>query len=391
MKLSNRVTTINGTQTTGDGWSILYTARDRLAKGEDITMLCIGDHDTPTPEAIRTAVKTSLDAGNTKYAEINGAQPLRAAIAERVQSRTAVPTTADNVFVTNGGQGALFSAMMGVLDPGDACTIIDPYYATYIQTVRAASGTPRIVKAAPADGFQLAREPLLEATQGARALLINTPNNPTGAVYSDDTLAHIREACLTNDLWLITDEVYDGQVHDGAHTSPRQLPDMAERTLVVGSLSKSHVMTGFRIGWLIGPESFIAPMTDLTNATTYGLPGFLQDAARTALEQHSAEAATSALYTRRRNAALKALDGTNAVTVSPPQGAMYLMLGIRQTGLSGIAFCEKLLAEEAIACMPGESFGQAAAGHIRVALTVPEDTLVPALQRISAFAARITP
>ena len=390
MKLSNRIATINGAAGDADGWRILYLARDAAERGEDITMLCIGDHDTPTPEPILTATKQALDSGNTRYAAVDGTIPLRQAIAKRTTERTGIPTSPDDVFVTGGGQGALFAAMMGAIDPGDAAVIIDPYYTTYPPTVRAASGELRIVKANPETGFQIDRDTLLKATEGAKALLINTPNNPTGAVYTDDTLAHIREACLTHDLWCLSDEVYDTQTHGRPHISPRQLPDMADRTLVIGSLSKSHIMTGFRLGWLIGPQSFIDPVIHLTNATTYGTPGFIQDAAVTALNDCSTEEAeTAALYTRRRNLALEALKGSNALRVSPPDGAMYVMLDIRQTGLSGDAFAERLLTEKHIATMPGESFGEAASGHIRVALTQPDEILAPALKTIAQFAQEI--
>ena len=389
MKLSQRLANINGTPGGDDGWSILYAARDRKARGEKITMLCIGDHDMPTPTPIIDALKSSLDGGNTKYAEVNGSLALRLAIARRTEERTGVPTSEANVYVSGGGQGALFSAMMGVLDPGQTCILIDPHYTTYPATVRSASGIPRIVGANPDNGFQIDRDPLMEAAKGASALLVNTPNNPTGAVYSDATLSHIREACLTQDLWCLSDEVYDSQIHEGRHISPRQLAGMAERTLVIGSLSKSHIMTGFRLGWLIGPPDMIGAMTDLTNATTYGEPGFVQDAAIAALGLESVEKESAALYGSRRRAVLDALANRNSLRVSPPSGAMYVMLDIRATGLSGLDFAHLLLAEDKIATMPGESFGAAAAGHVRVALTVPEETLIPAIARIADRAASL--
>ena len=153
-------------------------------------------------------------------APVNGKHDLRTAIAERTEARTGVPTTAENVFVTTGGQGALFAAMMGACEIGDNVTIIDPYYATYPATVRAAGANVAIHATNPDHGFQPQRDALTAATEGASALLINTPNNPTGAVYSDETLAGIRDACLRNDLWLISDEVYDTQTHGPAHVSP---------------------------------------------------------------------------------------------------------------------------------------------------------------------------
>jgi arginine:pyruvate transaminase len=191
-----------------------------------------------------------------------------------------------------------------------------------------------------------------------------------------------------HDLWLLSDEVYDGQVWNGSHISPRALPGMAERTLVLNSLSKSHVMTGWRLGWIIGPPEAIQRLTDLSVATTYGVPGFVQDAGLAALTQGDAiEAALTETYRRRRGIALAALQGVNGVSCVPPDGAMYVMLDVRSTGLSGIAFAEELLDEANIAVMPGESFGQAAKGHVRVALTVEDSRLEAALKRIAGFAA----
>lgn len=387
MKLSHRIATLNGENVTDDGWSVLYKARELTEAGHELTMLCIGDHDSNTPGFIADAMFDSVRRGDTRYAPIDGKEVLRQAIAKRTEERTGVTTNADNVFVTNGGQGALFSAMIAATDPGQRVTIIDPFYTTYPPTVRSASCTPNIVKADPQTGFQISADALDKGCEGAAALLINTPNNPTGAIYDSQTLDAIRSACLKHDLWLLSDEVYDTQTHGKPHISPRALPDMAERTLVIGSLSKSHVMTGFRIGWLIGPTDLIEAIIGLTNATTYGVSGFIQDAATIALTKGDrAESETAALYTRRRNLAVSVLEGSNSIKVSPPDGAMYVMLDIRSTGLSGKDFAHSLLDTHHIAVMPGESFGQAAAGHIRIALTVDDVKLAEALKTIDRFA-----
>ncbi|HEU0223129.1 MAG TPA: aminotransferase class I/II-fold pyridoxal phosphate-dependent enzyme, partial [Paracoccaceae bacterium] len=318
-----------------------------------------------------------------------GTTALRAAIARRMSERTGVPTGVENVIVTPGGQSALFASMMTTLDPGDRAMIVDPYYATYPDTVRAASGIVVTVPARVENGFEPARADLDAAAPGCRTLLVNSPNNPTGAVYSRATIEAIAEVARAHDLWLVSDEVYAGQVHEGEHVSPRSLPGMAERTLVVGSFSKSHVMTGFRIGWLAGPAEAIARVSELTIATTYGVPGFIQDAALWALEHGQAiEEETRAIYDRRRRRALEVLEGANGIRAVTPKGAMYVMLDIRATGLSGRDFAARLLEEERIAIMPGESFGATAAGHLRVALTVEDEALAFALRRVAAFAAR---
>lgn len=388
MRLSRRIEAV--VEGGSDGWDIHYRARAMAAGGRPVVMLTVGDHDVPTAPAILDAMAASARGGNTGYAAVMGSPALRAAIAARILGATGAPTTAENVTVTPGGQAALFLAMMAVLDPGDACVVIEPYYATFPLTVRAASGRVVRVVARAEDGFQPDAAAIDRAVSesGARAVLINSPNNPTGAVYGPPLLDAIAKVCQARDVWLISDELYDTQVFDGRHLSPRALPGMAARTLVVGSLSKSHAMTGSRVGWLAGPREAIARVGDLAIATTYGIPGFIQDAALHALTHGAAgEAGIAARYRRRRDLALAALDGSAGVRAHRAAGAMYLMLDIRPTGLSGIDFAGALLDAEAIAVMPGESFGETGgAGHLRIALTVPETVLAEALRRLAAFA-----
>jgi arginine:pyruvate transaminase len=279
---------------------------------------------------------------------------------------------------------------MAALQPGDHALYIDPYYATYPGVVRVASAHPHAIRTEAAQNF-LPTEGQISAAAtntGARSLLINTPNNPTGTVYPEQTLQGIAHACAEHDLWLISDEVYDTQVWEGGHLSPRALPGMEERTMVIGSMSKSHAMTGSRIGWIIAPETAIGPLIDLATAITYGVPGYIQDAALFALQQGDGlEQQVAAPFRRRRDLALRILAEQSTVRAIPAQGAMYLMLDIRATGLTGDAFANQLLDIHKIAVMPGESFGAAAPGHLRVALTTDDDNLAAALRTLCRFAA----
>ena len=386
MKLSNRILDLAGG---GDAWAVYFAARKIKAAGEDVIELSVGEHDFPTPKPILDAMATAAYGGHTGYAEIPGVAALRAAIARRVSDSTGVATGPGNVLVTPGGQSALFAAHSAVLEPGETGLYIDPYYATYPGTIRAAGGVPIPVAARPEDGFRPNVRDIAEvaAQTRARSLLINTPNNPTGAIYGPDTLAAIGEVCTARDLWLISDEVYDTMVWTGRHVSPRSLPGLTERTLVVGSMSKSFAMTGSRVGWIVGPEEVIFHLSNLAIHTTYGVPGYIQDAAVFALGAGAAlESEVCAPFRRRRDLARALLDRQNLVRSIPAEGAMYLLLDIRATGLSGTAFAQALLDAERIAVMPGESFGQAAAGHVRVALTVDDDSLRDALTRLIEFA-----
>ena len=385
MNLSRRITGLNGEE--GDGWDVFVRARKMVDAGIDVTELTIGEHDIRTAAPILQDMHRSAMAGHTGYAMMPGTNALRAAVARRTQDRTGVPTRPENVLITPGGQSALFAAHSAACDPGDVALYLDPYYATYPGTIRACGAVPRRIETQAADAFQPRKDDLVAQAKGARSLLINTPNNPTGTVYSRATLDGVAEVCQDNDLWLISDEVYDTQVWDGAHLSPRSLPDMADRTFVVGSMSKSHAMTGSRCGWVIGPENAISRLIDLATVTTYGVPGFIQDASVYALAQGASfEEEVGAPFRRRRTLAQDILAGQNTVGLIPAQGAMYVMLDIRATGLSGQEFANRLLDETHIAVMPGESFGHAARGHIRVAMTVADDAFADALTKLVAFA-----
>ncbi|MDP5358870.1 MAG: pyridoxal phosphate-dependent aminotransferase, partial [Paracoccaceae bacterium] len=231
-----------------------------IADGLPVTELTIGEHDIRTHPDILRAMDQAAVGGHTGYATIPGTPQLRESVAARIEARTGVPTTSENILITPGGQAALFAAYIAVCDPGDTALFIDPFYVTYPGTIRGAGAVPKAIATSPETAFQPTKTALDAAAAGAKSLLVNTPNNPTGVVYSAETLQTIADVCIAHDLWLISDEVYDTQVWEGRHISPRSLPGMAERTLVVGSMSKSHAMTGSRIGWVCGPKEVISEM-----------------------------------------------------------------------------------------------------------------------------------
>lgn len=385
MRVSNRLSGILGEGS--DGWGVFYKARALVAEGIDVVELTIGEHDIRTDLEILSAMDRAATRGHTGYAEIPGMRSLRKSVAERVQAQTKVPTDEDNILITPGGQAALFAAHMAACDPGDRALYIDPYYATYPGTIRGASAVPVPIETDAKENFLPDSERLDAAAKGAKSLLINTPNNPTGVIYDRNTLEGIARVCRENDLWLISDEVYDTQIWENSHISPRSLPDMQDRTFVVGSMSKSHAMTGSRIGWLVGPADAIRHLQNLSTHTTYGVAGFIQHAALHALSLGSSfEEKIAEPFRRRRQMALDLLSGQNSIGVVSSGGAMYIMLDIRRSGMTGEAFAEALLDAHHIAVMPGESFGKAAAGHIRVALTVDDVRLKTALSTLIAFA-----
>lgn len=390
MRLAHRVGHI--TQGRSDGWDIYYRTRAMLAAGERVLNLTIGEPDRKTDPAILAAMDAAARAGHTGYSFGPGLPELRRAIAQRVAARTGVPTGPENVVVTAGGQSALFAAHMVTLDAGDRALYCDPYYATYPGTIRATGAIDVPVPTRPEDDFQPRAAAIAERVAGAKTLLVNSPNNPTGVSYSRATLDEVARACHDHDLWLISDEVYDTQIWQGDPLSARAIPGLGDRCIVIGSLSKSHAMTGSRLGWMVAPVEVAEAASTLATNTTYGVPAFIQKAALAALAMgEDFEASVAEPFRRRREIALRRLDGANGLRAVPSSGGMYLMLDIRATGQSGDDFAARLLDEERIAVMPGESFGRMSAGHVRVAMTIPDAEFAEAIDRLARFAARISP
>ena len=369
-----------------DGWEVHFAAMTRHDAGEPIIMLSVGDHDFDTPaETVEACVKAVRD-GYHHYTQLPGIPALREAMAKVSTKATGVPTTPDQVIATPGGQAGLYAAVQAVLDPGGHAIVVAPYYATYPGTFRAAGAGFTVVETRAEDGFQPDMEAIAKAIEpNTRAILINTPNNPTGAVYSRESLEAIAELCVRRDLWLLSDEVY-WTLAGGHHVSPRSLPGMAERTLVINSMSKSHGMTGWRMGWLTGPESMISLLVSLNLVTTYGLTGFIQQAAAEALENDYGVEQIANTYNGRREVFLDAVRGLNDITVRGSEGGMYVMLDISAIERDDEKFAWALLDAEKVAVMPGSSFGDAAAGHIRISLCQPDQMLLEAATRLRRFA-----
>ena len=343
-----------------------------------------------TPQVLREAVAAQLPHADG-YGPQLGIMPAREAIAAHAQRQGFDGVTFNDVIIGNGVSELVDVSLRSLLEPGDEVLIPAPDYPLWSASVILNNARP-VYYPCPAElGFEPdigALEALI--TPNTRALVVINPNNPTGAVYAPASLAGIARIATDHDLWVISDEVYDTQVWSGRHVPMAGLPGMAARTLTVGSLSKSHAMTGSRLGWVAGPEAMIARMITLATHTTYGVPGYIQEAGLFALRQGAAfEADIAAPFLRRRDMVLAALTTQTAVRATPPEGAMYVMLDIRATGLSGNAFAARLLDEKGVAVMPGESFGQAAAGHVRVALTLPDRAFEQAIAHLLEFAATL--
>lgn len=368
-----------------NGWEVHAEALARRQAGRDIIVLSVGDHDFHTPAETVEACVTAVREGHHHYTHLAGIPRLRAAMARLSTRCSGLETPVGQVIATPGGQAALYAAVQATLDPGSHAIVVAPYYATYPGTFRAAGAEFTVVEARAADGFQPDAATIEAAVRPeTRAILINTPNNPTGAVYTRAALEGIADICRRHDLWLLSDEVY-WTLGASEHLSPRALPGMAGRTIVINSMSKSHGMTGWRIGWLTAPEPLVGLLSGFNLVSTYGLPDFISHAAAEAMQNDYGVAEIAARYAGRRTIFLDAIRGADRMRVRGSQGGMYIMLDISAIEPDDETFAWALLDSQEISVMPGSSFGEAAAGHIRISLCKPEALLQEAAARLVCF------
>jgi arginine:pyruvate transaminase len=375
----------------GDGaaaWDIHYRALAMLEQGKGILLLSVGDPDFDTPQPIVQGAIDSLLSGNTHYAEVRGKRALREAIAKRHGQRSGQSVSADEVTVLAGAQCALFSVAQCVLNPGDEVIVAEPMYVTYEAVFGACGAKVVPVPVRSENGFRVLPEDVAaRITPRTRALALNSPHNPSGASLPRSTWVALAELCIAHDLWLISDEVYSELLFDGEHISPASLPGMAERTATLNSLSKSHAMTGWRVGWVVAPLSLSAHLENLALCMLYGSPDFIQDAAVVALESQLPELeAMREAYRQRRDQVCESLADCPGVRALKPDGGMFVMVDIRETGLSAQAFADRLLDRHGVSVLAGEAFGPSAAGHIRLGLVVGAAPLRDACQRIARCA-----
>jgi len=368
-------------------WDIHYQAQALRREGREIFLLSVGDPDFDTPAAIVDTAVNSLRRGETHYSDVRGSLALRQAIARRSGPQVSV----DQVMVLAGAQCALYAVCQCLFEAGDEVIVAEPMYVTYHGVLGACAARPVPVAVSPEHGFRL--DPLAVAraiTPRTRGLLLNTPHNPTGAAISPQDMAQLAHLCREHDLWLVCDQVYSGLLYEGAAVDPGSLPGMAERCVIIDSVSKSHAMSGWRVGWVVAPEALVAHLANLAMAMLFGLPEFVMQATCVALEQDlPAVRGMREAYRQRRDRVCAALADCPGVRAHRPAGGMFVMLDIRATGLSAQAFAQRLLMEEGVSLLPGDAFGPSAAGHVRMGLVLDAEQLQAVCGRIRACALRL--
>ncbi|NWD27515.1 aminotransferase class I/II-fold pyridoxal phosphate-dependent enzyme [Pseudomonas yamanorum] len=372
-------------------WDIHHAAFQASSKGEDIIILSVGDPDFATPSFITDAAVEALRQGDTHYTEIPGRPALRDAIAARYSKSLARPLSAENVITVAGAQNALFVTSLCLLQAGDEVIVLDPMYVTYEATLKASGATLVRVPCSADSGFRLDPARLAAAiTPRTRAIFFSNPNNPTGVVLTPQELQAIADLAIEHELWVVVDEVYESLVFDGEYHSLAALPGMAERCIVIGSLSKSHAMTGWRIGWIVAEPAMVAHAETLVLSMLYGLPGFVMQAATAAVLAH--DEVTHGMretYRRRRDLVVTGLAGCPGIHVRAPQAGMFVLVDVRDTGLSSLDFAWRLFREAGVSVLDAAAFGEPAQGFVRLSFTLGEARLAEACERISRFVAKL--
>jgi arginine:pyruvate transaminase len=372
----------------GEKWAMSHAARARAEAGLPVINLTIGEPDTGTPPELIEAAAAAMRAGRTHYANGRGEASMLAALARRYSARLGRRLGPERFLCLPGTQTALYLALTVVCQPGDEVLVADPMYATYEGLIRAPGAVPVTVPLRPDRGFRLQADDLAPAVRArTRAILINTPHNPTGAVLRAADLAAILDLAARHDLWVISDEVYGDLTHDGV-PAPSALADPAHegRVVVVASISKSHAAPGFRAGWLVAPAEFCERALPVSETMLFGGQPFIADMAARALEGPPLLAQAMAARMAGRARILEAgLAGVPGVRLHRPEAGMFALLDHRGVEPDSRVFARDLLAATEVAVMPGAAFGATLEGWARLALNQSDADTAEAAARIAAF------
>ncbi len=369
-------------------WVVHYEARAAYDRGEDVVVLSIGDPDLATPLPVLERGIDALRAHDVRYTPAAGRPAVRAAIAATHRRRTGQAVDAANVIFLAGAQNALFTASLCIATTGDEVLALEPLYPSYPATIRA-SGASLVRVASPAAGGFRVDLAALEAaiTTRTRALFFATPNNPSGVIMNESEIAAIAALAQRHALWVVVDEVYAGLAPGGK--VPGLAARLPEQVITVGSLSKSHSMPGWRAGWLVGPKPLVKHAESLTMCMLFGLPGFIQEAATTALGDASdaAERRIAEFCAARRDTYLDGMRELHGTRCCVPEAGMFSLLDVRGTGLTGNQFMRGLYERERVSVIDGGAFGEATSGFVRVCFATDEKTLHEAVVRIRRYVA----
>ena len=388
--LSERVSSIPASITL----AVNDKAKALQAAGHDVIALAGGDPDFDTPEHITAAALASIENGGTHYpAPMKGVTPLLEAIAAKMERDNQIcvnPKT--DIVVTPGGKWSLYLALASIMNPGDEILYLEPVWVSYPPMIILAGGIPVPVSLPSQNNFEITAD-LIRAkiTPKTKAIMINTPNNPSGRVLTQTELEAVAEVALEADLYVIADEIYEKLVFDGrSHISIGSLPDMAERTLTINGMSKAYAMTGWRLGWLAGPTNILKVATRMNSQTVSSAAHFTMHAAVAALNgPQEFIGMMRDSYQARRDFMVKAINEIEGVHCRSIEGAFYLFPSFPGSSKNSLELADALLDKAGIAGTPGIAFGSSGEGHVRFSIATAMEDLERAVDRLAQVAGEL--
>lgn len=354
-------------------------------EGRSVIHFEIGRPDFDTPEYIKKACVESLERGDVFYTSNYGDMKLRETIAQKLDKENHIPYRAEEILVTVGLSEAIFDLLCTILNEGDEILVPDPVWMNYVNVPRLLGAVPVSYHLKEENGYQLDLDEIREKiTEKTQAIVLVTPNNPTGSVLSREVLAGLAETAIEKDLLVLADEVYERLIYDGTeHVSIASLPGMKERTFTLNGMSKAYSMTGWRIGYVAGPEEYIIAMNKVHQHNVTCAPSFVQKASITALRDESDEVKNMvAEYQRRRNYAVEAINQIEGLSCSCPKGAFYIFINAKQLQMKSLELADYLLEEAGIALVSGDVFGDSGEGFLRMSFANSYENIVEGCRRM---------
>jgi aspartate aminotransferase len=368
---------------------VLAKARRLEAEGKKIVHLEIGEPDFATPDNIIEAGISAMQNGYTHYTPASGIMEAREAVAGFVSRTLKTEVDPTEVVLVPGSKNVLLFTLLACIEPGDEVILPDPGYPAYESQVNFIGGVPKLVTLREESGFRMDLEQLASlVTPKTRMLIINTPQNPTGGILTEEDVKFVCELAHKHDLLVVSDEIYSQLVYGFEHVSPLSQPGMRERTVLMDGLSKSYAMTGWRLGYAVAPKALAAKLDQLMINSSSCAAGFTQMAAIEALSAPESEHAVHRMvkvFQHRRDLVVDGLNAIPGVRCAKPQGSFYAFPNIEGTGFDERELADRLLTEAGVAVLPGTAFGAAGKGYIRLAYTQSEDELKNGLKRIGDF------
>ncbi|MFH1067141.1 MAG: pyridoxal phosphate-dependent aminotransferase [bacterium] len=362
-------------------------AKAMKASGVDVIGFGAGEPDFDTPEHIKAAAMGALDAGLTKYTPSSGIPELRAAISEKLKNDNGLNYEPNQIIVTCGAKHACFNALAAMVNPGEEVLIPAPYWLSYPEMVKLVGGVPVTVPTTAENGYKITPNQFREYMSPlTKMIILNSPSNPTGVVYTDNELAALAEVALDEDIFILSDEIYEKLIYDDAkHFSIASFSqEVYNQTITINGFSKSHAMTGWRLGYVAAPAPIAQAIDSMQSHSTSNMTSFAQQGALAAYKApQDCVTEMAAEYGKRRARMIELLDTIKKVSYVKPQGAFYFLMNIAQTGLLSVHFAEKLLEQEKVAVVPGIAFGDD--NTVRLSYATSLANIEEGLQRLARF------